>query len=160
MMNLLPQEIKDALTGRVSQILHRLHRELQSVEGLLRGQVKGYEMTDRLCMGCGRRLPATAKKCHPCYNESLQQEHCTNQTRIAEYFAVLGRSELWPSVAPFQKCTISELANRFARAKDDRQHQCDAGLDCPLQNELERLSEKVDRIIENIKGVPLDFDGR
>jgi hypothetical protein len=174
MITLLPQEIKgaaqrtkslparrltlsDALTARVSQILDKLHRELQSVEGRLRHQERGYEMGGRLCMSCGRRLPATAKQCRPCYNSTPQDEYCTNQTRIAEYFAVLRRSGLWPSLGPFQKCTISELANRFSRAKDDQQHQCSAGVDCPLRRALEGLSESVDQIVKDIRGVSLDL---
>jgi len=57
----------------------KLHLELQSVESLLR-QGGGFAMNSRLCTDCGRRLPATAKKCYPCYCSTLQDEYCTSQT--------------------------------------------------------------------------------
>lgn len=132
----------------------KLHLELQSVESLLR-QGGGFAMNSRLCTDCGRRLPATAKKCHPCYCSTLQDEYCTSQTRIAEYFAVLSKCELWPSLGPFQKCTVLELVERFDCLKEDNQHQCSVKLDCPLARALERLKAKVDRIVKNTRGIAL-----
>ena len=73
---------------------------------------------------------------------------------------MLRRCKLWPSVRPFQECTISELANRFALAEDDQLHRCNAGRDCALRKALERLSERVDKIVSDVAGVSLDSDGK
>ncbi|KAK3906043.1 hypothetical protein C8A05DRAFT_12187 [Staphylotrichum tortipilum] len=160
-ISLLPHEIRDALMGQVSQTLDKMHEELQLVEASLQLENRGSRTGCRLCQNCGRRLPPAAKKCSSCLNSSgLQVSYCTCQTRVAEYFAVLRRCNLWPSVRPFKECTISELANRFARAEDDRLHRCNAGRDCALRKALERLSERVDKIVSDVAGVSLDSGGR
>jgi len=93
-----------------------------------------------------------------CYDTSrLQDEYCTSQTRIADYFAILARNGLWPSLEPFGERIVFELADRFARAMDDRKHQCHAGADCPLRRALEGLSHNVNRIVEDVEGVSPDF---
>ena len=141
----------------VSNVLDKLHLELQGVEARLRIDDQCYAMTTmRLCMSCGRKHPGTAKKCHPCKSSTLYHEHCTTQSRIAEYFAVMSRSHLWPSVAPFKQCSVYDLVGRFASARKDRKHTCDAGSQCPLHRELESLYERVKGIVDHAKGVRLD----
>ena len=176
-MNLLPEGIKgtvyvrgrhcsedtdkslDALDNQLSRPRDDFYQRLQSVEESLQMQSRGHIMPGPMCMGCGRWHPPGAKKCHPCKNSILHQRHCTSQYRVAEYFAIMRRNELWPSLEPFKTCAISDLAFRFACAAGDTRHQCNAGLGCPLKVELRALSKKVGRVIAGMEGVRMDLGG-
>lgn len=119
------------------------------MELLLRNSPRCYETSQLLCIDCGRTLPAQAKKCHPCNNSELPQRYCTSETRIADYFAVLRKAELWPTAKPFGMCSVSDTASRF---KADLKHSCAADTSCPLLVNLNSLSERVDRIKRNMSG--------
>lgn len=47
----------------------------------------------------------------------------------------------------------------FRSCEEDQEHPCNAGVDCPLARAVEGLHERVDRIVKNIRGVPLDLQG-
>ena len=96
-----------------------------------------------------------AKKCHPCNNALLHQKHCTSDTRIAEYFAILAQEELWPSVMPFNLYSVSDLVIRFDCTASDLRHSCAAGSRCPLETGLRDLSNKAHRIQGNTRGLCL-----
>ncbi|KAK3947026.1 hypothetical protein QBC32DRAFT_271528 [Pseudoneurospora amorphoporcata] len=154
---LLPETITaDALSEQITQTLERLHQELQSTEGRLREQKARYTMPGFVCVNCGRIHPDTAKKCHPCNNTDLFSRRCTSDYRVAEYFTILRRCELWPSLEPFATLALSDLAFRFKCAQTDYKHQCGAKEDCPLRRELELLSERVQWILKCIKGIPIE----
>ena len=138
------------------KIAANLHSALQAVEAALRELKTGYEMQFLICMNCGRTPPIEAKKCHPCNNVVLFQKHCTSEIRIAEYFAILTQNELWPSITPFESCSITDLAFRFECTRRDLKHSCAAGGNrCPLEVQLKALGRKVLHIQSSITGLCL-----
>jgi hypothetical protein len=140
------------MTIRIKRILNKLEAELQSIELSLRNSSSCYETSQLFCVNCGRTLPRQAKKCHPCYNTELPQKYCTSETRIADYFALLRKVELWPTNKPFGMCSVSDIVTRFNCAKTDLKHSCAAGTSCPLVIHLDSLSERVNRIRRNVNG--------
>lgn len=136
-------------------LLDQLHQEVQSVEDRLRQAAAGYKIGGRICLICERQLPDAAKKCRPCHNADLHKVYCTSQSRVTEYFAILKKNGLWPSVEPFQRRCVSELASRISSIEKEHGHQCEAGPSCPLQRELESLSKRVWRIVTNINGITI-----
>ena len=75
---------------------------------------------------------------------------------MAEYFAILRRSELWPSTQPFTRHALSDIELQFKNAQTDCKHQCGAGDGCPLRRELNRLSERVQRVLEDMGVISLE----
>ena len=131
-----------------------LHYEVQSVEGYLRKCRVCYEIQGLGCFLCGRSHPAQAKKCHPCNNAELHSKHCTVDSRVAGYFATLRQAELWPTVVPFRRNSVSDLAFRISCANNDLRHSCGAWI-CPLKQELEKLDQRVQKPIKGIRGFSL-----
>jgi hypothetical protein len=129
--------------------------ELQSTEALLREYRRCYETSQLICLLCGRALPDVAKKCHSCRNIVLIPRHCTTETRIAEYFAVLRKAELWPTTKMFRELPISDIASRFTSAQVDLKHSCTAGSSCPLLTNIDALIARVDKIQKSITGLCL-----
>ncbi|PVH91051.1 hypothetical protein DM02DRAFT_546556 [Periconia macrospinosa] len=155
LLALLPMGIQDAITIRVKRTLDNLQMELQNVELSLRYSIRGYEIPQRMCMLCGRTLPEVAKKCHPCYNSDLLVKYCTSETRIAEYFAILRKVELWPTVQPFGNSSVADIVSRIARAQSDLKHDCTADSSCPLIVHMDTLTGKARRIEKGIIGLCL-----
>lgn len=143
------------LTDRINNLLDTIHNELQSVEGSLRRNQKGYMTQGLICMHCGRTHPISAKKCHSCRNVELQSKYCTSDTRVGELFTILRRAELWPSVTPFKTRSASDLFLLISRAKADSRHACAAGTSCPLESELGMLVIRVEVILSQISGLEL-----
>ena len=129
-----------------------MEEELQQAESRLREFHRCYEMMQLVCVSCGRALPEGAKRCHPCRNRSLLQKYCTEETRVAEYFAVLRKVELWPTKSPFADSSVADIANRFACAKVNLKHNCTAGKSCPLILVLESLVNRVSQVQGSAKG--------
>lgn len=152
LLEIIPVSILDAISSRIGRISAMLHAELQSTETLLRQHQTCHIVQNLFCTSCGRSLPLNAKKCHPCSNTELAQRYCTSETRVSDYFAIMRRCELWPSIGPFQSCSISELASRFEFTKFDTKHSCEAASRCPLQVRLEELCGRVRRIKDNMTG--------
>jgi hypothetical protein len=140
------------MTVRIKRTLNKLKTELQSIELSLRSSSRCYETSLLFCTDCGRTLPGQAKKCHPCRNTELPQNYCTNETRIADYFVVLRKVELWPTTKPFRVCSVSDAASRFTHAKAELKHSCTASTSCPLLVNLDSLSNRVDQIKRDVKG--------
>ena len=128
-------------------MLGELHTALQSVESSLRQNKAGYDIQRVVCMSCGRVHPM--KKWHPCNNAVLHQKHCTSDTRLAEYFAILAQV-LWPSITPFNLYSVLDFITRFDCTMSDLRHSCAAGSRCPLETGLRDLSCKVHRIKETL----------
>ncbi|KAE8136573.1 hypothetical protein BDV38DRAFT_249286 [Aspergillus pseudotamarii] len=153
-MDLLPDDMKNELVDRIENLLNGIHAELQAVEDLLRKSQKYYIMDGLVCPNCARTHPSEARKCHPCKNGDLITKYCNSDSRIAEYFAILGKANLWPSVEPFQSCSATEIALRISQSAQILRHSCQ-GLWCPLQSELNMLVRKVNGIIGSVKGLDL-----
>jgi ribosomal protein L40E len=143
------------MTTQIQGMLRQLHIITQSVETTLRQNKSGYEMQRQVCMNCGRTPPMEARKCHPCNNPTLYQRYCTFESRVAEYFAILAKEELWPSVTPFEICSLSDLVLRLTCAKNDVKHSCVAGSRCPLNSELGQLCDRVCRFETGVIGLCL-----
>ena len=142
------------LADRIEKILDRIHTELQSVEGRLRDNQAGYPMQGLVCMLCGRTHPDTARKCHNCNNRNLIDKYCTSDSRVAEYFAALRKSRLWPSLEAFQNFSVDEIASLISQARWAPGHSCRTA-SCPLISQLDRLNKSVSRIIGEVEGIDL-----
>ena len=125
------------------------------MELLLRQSLKCYETSQLFCVECGRFLPGVAKMCHPCHNSELPLRYCTSETRVAEYFTLLRKVELWPTATPFRTCSVSEITFRFTCTKADLKHSCTAGTYCPLLVNLESLVGRADRIKKKMNSLCL-----
>merc|ERR1712000_264546 len=101
-MKMFADYVSESLAASISNVLEKIHVELQAVEGRLQGQKAAYDMAYRLCPPCGRLHPANANQCRPCRNADLRDALCTHGLRIAEFFACLRESNLWPSVRVFE----------------------------------------------------------
>ncbi|KAH8648207.1 hypothetical protein BGZ60DRAFT_423350 [Tricladium varicosporioides] len=152
-LNFLPENVQSIIATQVQQVLSRLHIITQSVEPTLRRHTACYEMQHEVCVDCGKSVTAREKKRHQCNTREFYQGYCTAESRAAEYFAILEKKELWPSVAPFELCSLSNLAFQLARTKDDLKHYCEAGNGCPLRSELEEFCDKVQKSEEGVLGV-------
>ncbi|KAE8359907.1 hypothetical protein BDV27DRAFT_168241 [Aspergillus caelatus] len=153
-MDLLPDAMKNKLMDRIEKLLSKIHTELQAVEVLLRKSQKYYIMDGMVCANCARTHPVGARKCHPCKNSDLITKYCSSDSRIAEYFATLGKANLWPSVEPFQSCSATEIALRISQSAQILRHSCQAP-ECPLQSELDMLVRKINGAIGSVKGLGL-----
>jgi ribosomal protein L40E len=129
-----------------------MHKELETVETLLRQTQKYYDVQKLVCISCGRRLPTEAKQCHPCRNVSLVQKYCTMDSRIADHFEILRTCELWPSTEIFQSCSDSDIVFRFMCAKRDLKQECAMASLCPLRLAVESLSTRVHQIEKSVQG--------
>jgi hypothetical protein len=145
----------DAMTLHIKRTLDKLETELQDVESSLRLSTHCYETMHRMCTQCGRTLPEIARKCHPCHNSDLSAKFCTSETRIADYFAVLTKVGLWPTVQPFERFPVSNIIFRLGCAKLDLKHSCTAGTSCPLWVHLSDLVERARQIEKSISGLCL-----
>jgi hypothetical protein len=56
----------------------------------------------------------------------------TSASRVAEFFAVLRKVELWPTAISFKAYSILKLTYWFTCAKAELKHSCAAGNSCPL----------------------------
>ncbi|KAK2005303.1 hypothetical protein LZ32DRAFT_674805 [Colletotrichum eremochloae] len=151
---LLPQHIEDTIEEQIFLTLDLLHIEIQKIEGVLQSDTAAYKQDSLLCCDCGRLLPCGAGQCRPCRNKNPHATFCTTQTRVAEYFNILMRNELWPSVAPFGNQTTTRISNQLS-GLCVFYHQCKAGLVCPLKLNVYRLTKQTNHIIRNIKGVKI-----
>jgi hypothetical protein len=56
-----------------------------------------------------------ARKCHLYNNPTLYQKYCTFKSKVTDYFAILTKEELWPSITPFEVFSLSDLVLWLAR---------------------------------------------
>jgi hypothetical protein len=127
---------------RIQRVLDELEAVVQYMELALRKDTKVYDTWQLLCIVCGHSLPSGAKKCHPCNNTDLQRRLCTHGTRVAEYFHILRKADLWPTVTSFTECSVSDVSSRFTRARKDAKHICEANNSCPLLTTLDLMITK------------------
>jgi hypothetical protein len=139
----------------VKRALNKLEIELQSTESLLREYRMCYKTARRICVLCGRTLPGEAKKCHLCRNSDLIPRYCTSESRVADFFEVLRKVELWPTAVLFKRYSISDITSRFTCAKAELKHSCAAGNSCPLLTNFESLLGRVSRVQKHIVGLCL-----
>jgi ribosomal protein L40E len=130
------------MVKRIQRVLDELEALLQCTERALRQDLQCYSTYQLLCMGCGRSLPADAKKCHPCRNTDLLVKYCTQQTRVADYLDILSKANLWPTVTSFAESSVSGISSRFLCAKKDVKHSCEAGRSCPLLKILDLMTDR------------------
>ena len=133
-----------------------LQSAIEEKEGSLRDRGLGYFMDGQFCGSCGRRLPESAKKCHPCYHSKIYPELCNRESRIAYYFAALRQASLWPATQALSKLSARMLGHRTLEMSATLQHDCAAGADCPLKQEVENLAISASEIQSRVRGFCLD----
>ena len=141
----------------MERLLFQIYWELQTVEKTLSGNKTSYMFDGdaKICINCGDVCGNSAKYCYSCRNGNLTIKCCTKDHRIAEYFAALRASRLWPSLEPFQSCSTEEIASRISLASNSvKKHNCKAGY-CPLKQQLDNLVKKMNVIIGEAKGLTL-----
>ncbi|KAK1850404.1 hypothetical protein CCHR01_06951 [Colletotrichum chrysophilum] len=78
--------------------------------------------------------------------------NCTADVRVADYFKALRDEKLWPPSC----LTISQIRERTKLLTQFRRHHCDRGEVCKLKKELNALSERVNVVLKDIKGISLE----
>lgn len=144
------------MAKRMQRMLDELEVIVQYTELTLREDTKVHDTWQLQCVTCGRSLPSGAKKCHPCNNTNLQKRLCTHETRVADYFSILNKAELWPTVSSFAGCSVHNISLRFARARKAVKHICDAERSCPLLTTLDLMVEKARETQDWVNGLCLD----
>ncbi|RYO03585.1 hypothetical protein AA0121_g13026 [Alternaria tenuissima] len=139
---ILPSSVTVSMTKRIQRVLDELETVVQNMELALRQDTKVYDTSQLLCIVCGRSLPNGAKKCHSCHNTDLQGRLCTHGTRVAEYFDILRKTELWLTVTSFTECSVSDVSSRVARARKGAKHICEANNFCPLLTTFDLMITK------------------
>ncbi|KAK2743162.1 hypothetical protein CKAH01_06872 [Colletotrichum kahawae] len=130
-----------------SYVFDRLVKSLFSLDGLISDRQRAYGTSRQLCLKCERRLPAEAKKCHPCRNSDLLRDVCTSASRVGNYIAALHRHSLWPQ-SELQNLSISEVAKRVEEMDRGTSHNCDRGGRCPLVMHMAHLSRTTKALLE------------
>ncbi|KFA81335.1 hypothetical protein S40288_08300 [Stachybotrys chartarum IBT 40288] len=146
---------EDAIADRISDALDQLHLEMQAVEERLQGQKEVYHMPFQLCPCCGRMHPENAGQCRPCRNTTLYGAVCTSGQRIGDLFDTMRRHQLWPSVGPFNTCSVAEIVGRMAAARVGLRHRCKQGKACPLVLEIGTLSSRAESLLQQVEGITL-----
>lgn len=121
----------------------------------LRLSSRRYKLSQRMRMVWECALPEVAKKCRPCSNSDMRPKYCTTETRIAEYFAVLRRVKLWPTIQPFANSSVEGIVSRIACAKTYLKHNCPSGDSCTLITHLDTLAGNAKRIEKDTVGLCL-----
>jgi hypothetical protein len=133
-----------------------LQAAIEGKEGTLRDHGLGYLMDGQFCGDCWRRLPGNAKKCHPCNNSDFYPELCNRESRIACYFAALRQVGLWPLTQAVSRSSVRMLTYCILEMSGTLRHNCAAGIDCPLKQEVENLARVATVIQGRVLGLCLD----
>lgn len=147
------ERTKAAVQGRIIEIREKTRAELGNSEALLREQDASFVMFggDTVCTQRSRIIPETVKKCFPCRNYELFARHCTVKSRLADFFRIMRRRQLWPTAEPFTTCTLEEILSRFKKSQTDQSHQCAGAEDCPLRVNLSKLYKRVQEVVEEVE---------
>ncbi|KAF9875702.1 hypothetical protein CkaCkLH20_06634 [Colletotrichum karsti] len=139
----IPQTLVAKLTNDMQASLGAITKALFSFEELAKAR-GAYDTRQQLCLGCGRRPPAKAKKCNPCHNLDLLPDVCTTASRIGNYFLALQRHGLWPPTVLFkEEISPSDIINRIEEMARDTKHTCNGEGRCPLVICLEKLPQTI-----------------
>ena len=107
-------------------------------------------------------MPAKAKVCRPCNCSVFYQKRCTGETRVAEYFAFLGKCKLWPPMTSDRTISLSKLVPRVAVEVNVKnysgtltsfEHYCLGGESCPLVGEVRRLHGAGETLLKEDHGI-------
>lgn len=143
------------MNGLVFQKLEKIRGAFAKTEENLQKRKPVYEMAGFLYVLYGRIHPDGSKTCHPYRNTNLRRRLCTSDSRVAEFFAILRRSDLWPISKPFFTCILVEILSRFEYAQNYRAHQCTAKSEYLFKRELILLFDRVQRLVKYTKGIPM-----
>ena len=108
------------------------------------------------CVKCepNETKPLKEGKCRSC-GANRPRQYCDKNSRIAAFFATLKQAELWPSVEPFESCSIARLITGIDGAKKNIGHSCEADPPCALPREIRRLHRRAHEIQNNVTGLCL-----
>lgn len=146
----------EAIADRISDVLDRLHFEIQWVEKKLQKNQEAYLMPFKLCSLCGRLHPKCYTLCLPCKNDRLFDSICAPQSRVGDYFTIMRKVGLWPSVEPFRDLGVTTITYKIERACEDPMHICDAGDNCPLKREMRLLLHRARLVSDQIIGIDIE----
>ncbi|OIW27011.1 hypothetical protein CONLIGDRAFT_672449 [Coniochaeta ligniaria NRRL 30616] len=140
-LSILPETLATRMSDHISQNLSRLQDTLLRVDESLRQTSKGYLIPgSRVCPPCGETFPGQVEKCQ--CGQSLVDRYCTVESRVAEYFALLRRFDLYPFVTPFSTCSLDDIDGKIAGMYALHGHTCDGLFDCPLAVAISRLDDE------------------
>ena len=129
---------------------------IEEKEEFLRDCKFSYAMGGKFCGNCWRRLPGNAKKCRPCNNSEFHPEWCSQESRIAYYFAALRQAGLWPLSQALSNWSVRILCDCLSEMSETLRHSCAAGDGCPLKEEVENLAIFASEIQGRVRGLCLD----
>jgi hypothetical protein len=122
--------------------LDSLLEQLQRMEGWLRRIKQGYVLRGihvRECPPCGITYNHLNLAC--VCGKSLVHRYCTPDYRVAQYFGLLRKYDIYPFHKPFRTCSLKEIEDRIDRAYSwsldtDHRHECEGSSDCPFPSAL------------------------
>jgi ribosomal protein L40E len=133
-----------------------LQAAIEDKERSLREQGHGYLMDGQFCRSCWIRLTGNAKRCHRCNNSEFHPEFCTQESRIAYYFAAIRQAGLWPLSQTLSKSSVNMLSSCLSEIPGALRHTCIAGSHCPLMQGVDGLLQLTSRILGEVRGLCLD----
>ena len=132
--------------NRIKRLLDECKSRIEEAEANLRHGTKMHRMSNMECALCGRRHPSNARKCHPCSNDNLRQRYCADETRVAEYFAILRQNRLFGTGDHFASLSCAVITERLASTTNHVKHACSGADDCPLKKELQGLLKDMSQL--------------
>ena len=142
------------LLAEMEELSESIHDKIEGVDATLNTHQAMHEMRQKECTNCGRRHPAAAKMCHPCYNTQLRQRYCTAETRVSEYIAALRRAELWGDKRRSDALSNAELKTRMSHAYYGLRHYCEPR--CLLQAMVFNAFKGVESELSSVDGIRLE----
>ena len=149
--------LSDEIIKRAESTIEALHAIIEGKEKNLRGYKRSYSTDGKLCGVCGRKLPGNAKKCHPCNNSDIYTNFCSLESRVASYFTAVRQAGLWPLTLVGRTLSVKKLTYSTQEMSASLRHDCAAGGDCPLKQEISDLARSSSRIQDIMPGIRLDW---
>lgn len=109
-----------------------------------------------VCLDCGFRAVSadTQSCCGGTYSGHTRlSDHCTQLSRVAEYFDILRKIKVWP---PFEKgthATIRDLEKPILEIISEAKHHCHGKAGCKLQICLENLRLRIIGVVSLVAGI-------
>ena len=141
--------VTEKMTDNISSKLYKIESDMINGEMTVRRPQRGYSTVVRYCHSCTRvfRPEYQSTTCLYCPQVNLFVRFCSPEHRVSEYFSSLRRFGLWPTLDPFQNCSVSEITSRVSATRNYIQkHECQAGHRCPLKMHLEAFNNKCIRL--------------
>ncbi|KAB5575383.1 hypothetical protein GE09DRAFT_1281274 [Coniochaeta sp. 2T2.1] len=142
LIDLLPEDLEDALIVHIDEAMHRLFATLHGVEEHLQERSKGFQLSPpkRICQACDKMYLKKEKKC-TC-TAFTEDRLCTVEYRVAAYFPLLGKAGLYPHSEQVEGLSGDQVFRKIEGMAKDSGHRCQGGQKCPLKVALKKVLDE------------------